>query len=352
MSVNPLPTLFPLAIDPLRRVQLLTLSEADYRAASFLDGRLLADCGPSAWIDWPAFESMAAGLVERRHFIFHVGHAGSTLVSRLLGEHVGLFALREPALLRTLPGVDGLQSPPDQPADGDLTDVVLRLLSRTWRSEQTALIKATSFVSEIASALLARTPAGRAILVFANPLAYLRGVLGGPASRMESSALGPSRLARLHRRLGAPVWRIEALSEGERVAMSWLSEMAALHAAAMRHPDRVLWINFDQLLADPAAGLRHAFAGLQVHASEDEVRTILDGPIMRRYSKALEHAYDRELRARVLIQAEAEHGVEIRRGMDWLGRAAGVFPAVREVIEAAARVKLQPPAASAASVGT
>lgn len=343
-GLNPpssLPTPFPLAFGRERRMQLVELAEADYRAASFLDERLLANTMRHRWAEWPEVRGMAAGLVERSHFIFHIGHVGSTLLSRLIGEHPGLFSLREPAILRTL--AQDQEGDPLAVAGEEVEEtrsVCLRLLSRSWRADQTAVVKATSFVSEIADDLLARTTDARALLLFATPLAYLRGILGGPASRAEAHAMAASRLARLNRRLDSGDRPLESLSEGERIAASWLAEMAGLHAAARRHPDRILWINFDQFLADPAAGLASAFAHLRVHASTADVLKVLGGPIMRSYSKAPEHAYDRELRARVLMEAEAEHGAEIRRGMDWLGRAASASPPARDLLETAARVRL------------
>jgi len=40
--------------------------------------------------------------LRRLHFIFHAGHVGSTLLSRLLDEAEGVLSLREPLPLRTI----------------------------------------------------------------------------------------------------------------------------------------------------------------------------------------------------------------------------------------------------------
>ena len=157
--------------------------------------------------------------------------------------------------------------------------------------------------------------------------------------------MAPPRLARLNRWLGHDAYRLDRLSEGEAIAMSWLCEMGALHDAAAKRPDSVLWINFELFLAQPEKGLSAALAHLGVAVAPDEVRAIVSGPLMQRYAKAPEHAYDADLRRRVLAQADREHGREVRRGMDWLGRAAQAYPQVREVLQAAASVRA--PAASA-----
>src|SRR5262245_55619754 len=86
-------------------VELVRLTKAAYAAASFLDSRLLTHGVPSGWGPWPELRDAAGGLCERCHFIFHISHVGSTLLSRLLGQHPALFSLREPAILRNLADV-------------------------------------------------------------------------------------------------------------------------------------------------------------------------------------------------------------------------------------------------------
>src|SRR3546814_16003598 len=67
------------------RVLIALLGEADYRAASFLDQRLLTDRVGREWRAWNALPDLGAA-APRPDFIFHIGHVGSTLVSRLLAE--------------------------------------------------------------------------------------------------------------------------------------------------------------------------------------------------------------------------------------------------------------------------
>jgi hypothetical protein len=133
----------------------------------------------------------------------------------------------------------------------------------------------------------------------------------------------------LHRRVGRDAWRAQTLSEGEALALGWAVEMTALAPAAS---DRTLWFDFDRFLADPAVLLSTAFHHLDIGASGDDVRRILGGPHMSRYSKAPEHAYDAALRREVQQEARALHGGEIRRGLKWLERAAADFEPVRAAV--------------------
>jgi hypothetical protein len=333
------PELFPVQ-DRGGEVQLIRLDEAAYARASFLDERVMAEAPLAGLRPWGEVEAAARGLDLRADFIFHIGHVGSTLMARLLGEHPAVFSLREPGLLRPL--VDARPNP----AAEARADLLLRLFSRTWRPEQTALVKATSFVSELADDLLRRDARARALVMGAAPPSYLRGILGGPASRQELALMAPRRLARLERRLGRQLGGAIALrSEGETAAMTWLCETLCLHTAAERHGARVLWLDFDRFLDAPAAGLDAAFAHLGAAIEPGFVAGLVAGPLMRRYSKGPEHAYDANLRREVQAQAEREHGAEVRAGMDWLQRMANAHPDALAALRRAA-VAARPVAAA------
>jgi hypothetical protein len=337
------PALFPVQ-DRGGEVQLVRLDEAAYARASFLDERVMAEAPVAGPRSWAEVDAAARGLGLRADFIFHIGHVGSTLMARLLGEHPAVFSLREPGLLRPL-----ADAWPD-PAAEARADLLLRLFSRTWRPEQTALIKATSFVSELADDLLSRDAQARALAMGAAPPSYLRGILGGPASRQEIGLMAPRRLVRLERRLGRHLGgAIAPQSEGEAAAMTWLCETLCLHTAAERHGARVLWLDFDRFLDAPATGLSAAFAHLGAAAEPDFIAALVSGPLMRRYSKGPEHAYDANLRREVQAQADREHGAEVRAGMDWLQRMANAHP---EALAALRRAALAArPVAAAPSAG-
>lgn len=326
------PAWLPLEYRSGDAVRLLQLDEAGYRAASFLDQRLAAIGYPPGECRREVLDAAALQLAPPAHYIFHTGHVGSTLVARLIGAHERFFCLREPALLRPLATL----SPAALVRARDL-GVALAVLGRTWRPEQRALIKATSFVSELAEPILATDSHAAAVFMFVRPLAYLRGILAGPNSRAEIRALAPARLQRLVRRLDAAEWHDDPRSEGESVAMSWLCEMAALHRAAVRCERQVLWVEFDAFLGDPRAGLRRIFRALGESPTAADIEALVAGPLMRQYSKAPEHAYDAQLRRLVLSSADTEHAAEIRLGLNWLQRVAMRYRLIEEILTLAVR---------------
>src|SRR5258705_6273779 len=96
---------YPQRVDFARAsVLVVLLDRKAYRAASFLDDRILTPATRGAWLPLAGVRAAAArwrhGLPV--HFVFHTGHVGSTLVSRLLDESGVVQPLREPLPLRAL----------------------------------------------------------------------------------------------------------------------------------------------------------------------------------------------------------------------------------------------------------
>jgi len=329
------PEAYPHALDPIGDgLGFVRLAREALRAASFLDERVL---GPGENLDWKPWRQAAlavrdAGLVERCGLIFHIGHVGSTLISRLLEEHPAILSLREPLPFRTLAAAHAELAAPEslwRRAEFDeRLEVMLKLWSRTFDPGQLAVVKATSICSEMAHDLLSRPSAPRAIFMYAPPEAFLANLLAGENSRLDIRNVASSRLRRLHRRLGEPAWRLADLSYPQMAAMSWACEMTALQAAAGARPDQALWMDFERFLKRPQSSLRAALTHLGAEPSESEIAAIVAGPQMSRYSKAPEHAYDAGMRGQVLAQARAEHAAAIAEGLEWLERAAGAYPAI------------------------
>jgi len=280
-------------------------------------------------------------------------------LSRLIGAHPRVLALREPLMLRTFAQ---LRSPsPDTTAGrGDLRgdgrggvreiwarepgayekrlSGCLKLLSRTFDPQDLAILKATSFVAEIAPALLGRPAAPKALLLGVSPQSYLATIFGGPNSRKEAEVLLPGRAARLQRRAAArgEAASADPQSEGEALALAWACETAALAQAAQVAGTRALSMDFDTFLAAPEAHLSRALGHFDRAADAEEIGRILGGPDISRYSKAPEYAYDASLRRDVLAAARSTHGAEIRRGLAWLERGAARSRPIRDALEYAA----------------
>ena len=154
------------ALDPAEgMVRMIAMDREAYRTASFLDDRMLQSPVDAHVLPWAAVEeAMVAELRRDARWIFHIGHVGSTLVSRLLGEIDGVLAVREPRLLRDLALTSADVRAP-------YVAFVPKLMSRSFASNEVACVKATSFVNEVAAELV--PPGQRALFMFASPRNYL-----------------------------------------------------------------------------------------------------------------------------------------------------------------------------------
>src|SRR5690242_7251254 len=182
------------ALDPSAgNVRLVAMDRESYRASSFLDDRMLQqpiDAQVMSWTDIE--EAITDELRSDARWIFHIGHVGSTLLSRLLGEIDGVLALREPRLLRDL-----AMSPPE--VRSRYVATTPKLMSRTFGEQERACVKATSFVSEIAPDLV---PAGEiALFMYATPRNYVASILAGENSVNELRMLAGSKAARMAARV-------------------------------------------------------------------------------------------------------------------------------------------------------
>lgn len=308
-------------------VRFVAMELEDYRAASFLDDRMFQqrrDIRALAWKD--VTEAMSGSPREDARWIFHIGHVGSTLVARMLGELQGLLSVREPRILRDLAMLDPEQRAP-------MASIIRRLCSRSFAPDQAAVVKATSFVSEIAALLV--SPGGRAIFMHVGVRSYVETILAGENSVKELHALHDYRASRMAGRV--PAMAKAAASDAHRAAMAWACEMTALEAAAEALADRaILWLDFDQFLQEPAKDLANAAGHFGCDLGPDEATSIATGPLMNRYSKALEYDYSPALRQELQSEARRWHGAAIDSADAMLDEASRGSPLLKRALERSA----------------
>lgn len=340
VGVNP--RLYPHQLDLIRRgVLFLAFEEAEYRNASFLDERALTPQTQGAWYTLEQVETAlerSPGPPRPVHFIFHMGHTGSTLLSRLLDAAGGVLGLREPLPLRTLAETSEWLGQSEALVSSEefdrLIETFLHLWGRGFGSEVCTIIKATSFTTPVAGHLLAAAPSARAVCLTLKPEPYLATILAGANSAMDLRTFSPERMRRLVRMAGPVKTPLHKLSHGELAAMTWLTERlshdAILNAATTG--GRVREIDFEDFLASPAEKLSDVCDHFGLGQSDEQVQSILAGPVMGQYSKAVEHSYTPDTRLQVLTQSREQNEAEIGRGLDWLGRMGVGSDLARQVL--------------------
>ena len=312
------------ALDPASgMLRIVQMDRDSYRNASFLDDRMLQKQHFAGIVPWASVaEALTADARTDARWIFHIGHVGSTLVARLLGEIPGVLSVREPRVLRDIAAL-----PKERRAD--FIPAVQKLVSRTFASDEMALVKATSFVSELAAELV--PPGERALFMYATPRNYIASILAGDNSVEEMVALAPSRAARISTRASLPQPRNAA----EAAAAAWACEMTSLEAASEAMANGpVARANFDFMLADMPAELARVadFFGFDTA----DVESIATGPLMGRYSKATEHEYTPSLRRDLIAEAEGANRADIDSALAMLQSAAENSPLLKRALERSA----------------
>ena len=310
------------AVDPRAGlVRLVEMTPETYRDASFLDDRMFQQPRNSHLLKWDEVAGSTPADARRdARWIFHIGHVGSTLVARLLGELAGVLSVREPRALR-----DIALFPPD--IRERFTPTLRALFSRSFARDQASLVKATSFVSEIAAELV---PAdGRALFMYSTPRAYISGILAGENSRLELAGMAPTRIEHLSSRgLHLP----QARHEADLAAAAWACGMTALEQAS---GSAVLWLDFDRMLADIEASLKLMAEFFGFDAPDAQLHAIANGPLTKRYSKATEYEYSPKLRRDLLSEANSLHRVDIESALAMLDAASETAPLLRKALDRA-----------------
>jgi hypothetical protein len=308
------------AIDaPQRRALFVEVGEARVRGATFLDERIAADSRGGFWLPLAELDALPCmpGSAPQG-FLFHIGHCGSTLLSRLLDQWPATLGLREPRVLRD---VAALRDAAVETAWLSveqwraLFQRTVALLGRRFRPDEQVVVKATSSCNNLVEPLLAAAPDVRIVLLHMPLESYLATLLKAP-SRLDVLTFAPMRLGYLQQECNADDLRLDRLDEVEIIALGWIAEMARF-ARLSRCADapRILRCDFEEFLRDPAARLATIATHLGLAGAEANARSAVQSEILREYSKSPGHAYAHADREHDLGLARRRFGTEIARGV-------------------------------------
>jgi hypothetical protein len=333
------PDVYPQKVDLARDAALLVqLNESAYRNASFLDDRILTSDLKGSWTGLRNVVESAQAIGERKplHFIFHTGHVGSTLLSRLLDESGCVLSLREPLPLRTLADAHDVLGQPESLLSSRnfdaLEQALLRLWSRGYPGTHSVVLKATSSACRIATRLLERQDGAQAAYLNLAAEPYLATLLAGKNSAIDLRGHGPVRIRQLQARIATPLTHLHALSLGELAAMSWLAETWNQHDALARLGARILALDFDELLADVAGAMGRVAAHFKLPLDSRRLDEIARSPVLTRYSKSPDFEYSPQVRRELLRQSRQNNAAQIAAGLRWLENLAASQPAVAAVL--------------------
>lgn len=327
------PNYLPFRLDLVeRRVLFIRIDKEARQNAAFLDDRLLTGNAQGAWLALDALPAPVA--MPPLHFIFHIGHCGSTLLSRLLQSWPRVQSLREPLPLRTLAearqqlGRDIARFPTTQWQD--VLHTLLALWARPLPGIDVTTLKATSSCNGLIEPILATASASQAILLDMPLEPYLATLFKSPDSVRDAAAAAPERLAFLRESLQDELLSLNALSLPQLCAMGWLAEQLRFSGLSQgEYASRVLRVRFDALLQQPEPTLRRIAAHLGWAA--DAVPAVMASAAWGRYSKAQDHAYGSADRAFDLDESRRRQAPHIREGLEFAASLQQRYPPLASV---------------------
>jgi hypothetical protein len=326
-------------IDLARDAALIVqFSQRAYRDASFLDDRILTPGLQGGWMPLTRLIGAAGQVRDPRplHFIFHTGHVGSTLISRLLDETGLVLSLREPLPLRTLADAQDVLELPESLLSAAsfqaLQRALLQLWCRGYEQTHSVVLKATSSAGRLAKSLLTQQVTARAIYLNLAAEPYIATLLAGKNSSIDLRGHGPVRMRLLQSRIDRAVTPLHALSPGEFAAMSWLAETWHQREAVRLFGTRVMAVDFDGFLADVAVGLHRIVQHFGLPLDAQRSAEVARGPVLTRYSKSPDFEYSPRVRAELLKESREHNSEEMRNGLEWLQQLATSQVAVADIL--------------------
>jgi hypothetical protein len=262
-----------------RRALFVRIPEAELRAASFLDERLGLQGREGFWLPLEGIAAAASCMNQAQpsvDYIFHIGHCGSTLLSRLLDRSPQVLGLREPLALRELADtMRDLESPLSRLNRAQWEAVLassLSLLGRRFTEQQRVVIKATSTCNGLIGPVLERFPESRAILLHIRLEPYLATMAKAAAGGLDALRAAPARLEFLHDFLGDRSIRLSDLETPEIVAMNWIAELARFEHLSRTSParERLLMLDFEVLLSDVPGILNDVCRHLDIPVTDSD----------------------------------------------------------------------------------
>lgn len=310
---------YPLfAFDPAEnRAWVLHFNADDYRRAAFLDRRAVRHREIAGWMVGRDELDAALDTPPRLadvHWLFHIGHCGSSLVSRILDLVPGVLGLREPLPLLTL--AHGRDDAPTSSWQAP----VLAMLGRGFADTRAVVVKPTSVVTVLADRLL--PPTGRACLLWVDLQTWL-------ATMLRDDELGDGVFATEHLRLATAGDLPDATTGAQRLARAWLAEQLRWRrlCADPELGSRLIDLDFAEVLADPAPAIARLAAHYGLQVPPDWAQRIKASELLSRYAKDGGAHFDANSRRRELAAAAQQHADAIEEGLGWANAALAMVDA-------------------------
>lgn len=320
-----------------RRGLVVKITEPDYRNASFLDERIFTAHTQGAWFPLDDLQTATANtaISKPAGYILHVGHCGSTLISRLLAELPGNLPVREPVALLALGVVRRDLGQPGAPVgEADWLryfDLATRTLARTYHASNRALIKVTSTAGNLIEPLLVPTKeVPRLLCMYISLESLLALMLRTPDMRDSLRHDSPAWAIDFCRLTGRDDIHLVNLSDAQQVAMKWLILMLLFTRAQSQYPQAVSLLDFEEFLRNSVVHLSATAMHFGLSSAPGQIERLLAGPLIQNYSKIPGQPFNPEQRTQELHEAHTRVCDEIRAGLQWAEKLCQEIPVLAD----------------------
>ncbi len=276
----------------------LEMDRAAYNRTVFCDQRILPKSQARIRVPWSALLERCSAIsngAAAPGIILHMAHCGSTLLARamdIVGETV---VYREPYALRQL-GVEAGGSyfgslPPSEWADR--LNIVMALLSRSYRRSELAITKANVPVNFMLPGLCKSTPSARMIALHFQLEDYVLAILRPPGRKKWLANVS----VQLRRGIDALTPPAATGDDGQAVARLWLAQMR-LFGDLLDSNENALSLDANSLFADPGVVIKRAFEQFDHPLTDAQVEAVTASELFSRYSKDSSIAFSNATRLR------------------------------------------------------
>lgn len=306
-----------------RRALVLRVNETVYREASFLDDRIFNPQTEGFWLPLESvFQETSHLALGKPSYIFHVGHCGSTLISRLLAELPHCLPLREPMSLLTLAIARrelGRASSWLTTAQWDqLLQTAIGSLARTYRTSDRSLIKATSNAGNLLDTVSTMLDgSSRILMLYISLESLLAAMLRTPDLRASIHAYSPAWITDFCRLSGRNDICLADLDDSQQITAKWLALLMLFIQTQTVNPDQARMLNFDDFLMHPEKHIMDTARFFELVCQPAKTQELVNGPLMRTYSKIPTQNFDPLQRRSELQDARQKFQIEIHAGLKW-----------------------------------
>ena len=254
------------------------------------------------------------------HFVFHSGFCCSTLFAQCFDQPSLASVFSEPMILNDVSGWRKRGAPPAEV--GKLLDDALDLLARPFESDQAALVKPSTIVNGLASAMMRLRPDAKAVLMHAPVEDFITSIAKkGLDGRLWARELFIGmRREGLVDGLGFSDEQFFGQTDLQIAASTWLGQQQLFASLLSAFPDRVRSLDSQSFLDHPVRAVRAGAHLFQLEIEQPQFETAKAQTLARNSKDG--KPFTRGAREADYRSARAAYGDEIGKVDAWTAAVA------------------------------